>query len=386
MVIRRTGDKLLLSKYVFFFIMLIPAFLTYRADLGALYDGWHMLQLFIALCALIIYVVVYRFDNITVNCVLSYYIIAMISTIHSGYSINTIKWDIAADVGIAVGAYLLIRRNRGMFLNAVSTILFCYLMINTMTMILFPGGIASGRIGQIVWLLGGKNNILPWILIGGGCLSLDSIEQYGIITKKTYLKIALCSVQAFLCDSSTAVTIVCVLWLLYMIDRVLHNPKLMETILSGRKIIILVAIGFTAIVFFTTKSDLLQSISAWFGKDITFNGRTAIWRIALQYITDHPLIGAGPVLTFDMGWGVNMTHAHCLYLNIFAHYGVFALILVITMVWSALKRTKAVPSAVYYTLFLYLIGSIIEVYSLNTLILLCVILGCYSNTVEKRYQ
>lgn len=386
MVIRRTGDKLLLSKYVFFFIMLIPAFLTYRADLGALYDGWHMLQLFIALCAFIIYVVVYRFDNITVNCVLSYYIIAMISTIHSGYSINTIKWDIAADVGIAVGAYLLIRRNRGMFLNAVSTILFCYLMINTMTMILFPGGIASGRIGQIVWLLGGKNNILPWILIGGGCLSLDSIEQYGIITKKTYLKIALCSVQAFLCDSSTAVTIVCVLWLLYMIDRVLHNPKLMETILSGRKIIILVAIGFTAIVFFTTKSDLLQSISAWFGKDITFNGRTAIWRIALQYITDHPLIGAGPVLTFDMGWGVNMTHAHCLYLNIFAHYGVFALILVITMVWSALKRTKAVPSAVYYTLFLYLIGSIIEVYSLNTLILLCVILGCYSNTVEKRYQ
>ena len=100
----------------------------------------------------------------------------MISTIHSGYSINTIKWDIAADVGIAVGAYLLIRRNRGMFLNAVSTILFCYLMINTMTMILFPGGIASGRIGQIVWLLGGKNNILPWILIGAGCLSLDSIE------------------------------------------------------------------------------------------------------------------------------------------------------------------------------------------------------------------
>lgn len=133
MVIRRTGDKLLLSKYVFFFIMLIPAFLTYRADLGALYDGWHMLQLLIALCALMIYVVVYRFDNITVNCVLTYYIIAMISTIHSGYSINTIKWDIAADVGIAVGAYLLIRRNRGMFLNAVSTILFCYLMINTMT-------------------------------------------------------------------------------------------------------------------------------------------------------------------------------------------------------------------------------------------------------------
>mgnify|MGYP007077727224 CR=1 FL=1 len=44
-------------------------------------------------------------------------------------------------------------------------------------MLIWPNGIASGRIGQIVWFLGGKNNIVPWILIGGGCIILDSYER-----------------------------------------------------------------------------------------------------------------------------------------------------------------------------------------------------------------
>lgn len=170
MVIRRTGDKLLLSKYVFFFIMLIPDFLGYRSDLRVLYNGWHMIQLAITLCALLLYVGKYRFNNITVNCVLIYYVIVAISCYYNGYSINMIKWDIASDVGIVIIAYLLIKQNYGHFLSALSSILFAYLMINTATMLVFTNGIASGRIGQTVWFLGGKNTVLPWILIGGGAL------------------------------------------------------------------------------------------------------------------------------------------------------------------------------------------------------------------------
>lgn len=384
MIIRRTGTKLLVSKFAFFFIMLMPSFLAYRSDLRMVYNGWHIVQLLIAVFFVLIYVVRHRFDNLTVNCVSLYYAIAIISSVYSGYSVYIIKWDIVADIGVAAGAYLLMKKNQRNFLNVMANILFVYLIINTITMFLYPGGIASGRIGQIVWFLGGKNNILPWILIGGGCLSLDSIERYGIITKRTYLKIALCSIQAFLCDSSTAVTLVVLLWLLYMVNWLFQNPKIVDAVLRGRKIILFAAVGFTAVIFFTQKSNFLQGISAWFGKDITFNGRTAIWGIALQYIANHPLIGAGPVLTFDMGWGVNMTHAHCLYLNVLAHYGVFALLAVIMCVWSALKKTDSIPSTVYYTLFLYLIGSIIEVYSLNSLFLFCVILGCYNSNPPNK--
>ena len=384
MLIKKTYTKIALSKYIFFFVMLIPAFLTYRADLEIIYDGWHILQLLITVGIVLIYVFKCRFDNIIVNCALIYYVFAIISSFYNGYSINTIKWDIAADIGISIGAYLLMKRNRRNFLNVIANILFVYLIINTITMLIYPGGIASGRIGQIVWFLGGKNNILPWILIGAGCLFLNSIERYRTITKRTYLKVALCSIQAFLCDSSTAVMLVIILWLLYLVNGVLHNSKIMNTILSGKKIILFVAVGFIALIFFTTESNILQNISAWFGKDITFNGRTAIWGIALKYIAEHPFIGAGPVLTFDMGWGVDMTHAHCLYLNVCAHYGVFALAAIIFCVWNALKRSNLIPSIVYYSLFLYLIGSIVEVYSLNSLLLFCVILGYYGSNLKNR--
>ena len=167
MIIRKTDTKLLVSKFAFFFIMLIPSFLTYRSDLRMVYNGWHIVQLLVTRYFVLIYVTRHRFENFTVNCVLFYYALAIISSLYSGYSVNTIKWDIVADIGVAAGAYLLMKKNQRNFLNVVANILFVYLIINTITMLLYPGGIASGRIEQIVWFLGGKNNILPWILIGG---------------------------------------------------------------------------------------------------------------------------------------------------------------------------------------------------------------------------
>ena len=268
-------------------------------------------------------------------------------------------------------------------MNCLSNIFLTYLLINTVTMIAFPRGIASGRIGQTVWFLGGKNVILPWILIGGGCLTLNSFERFGKITKKTYLQLAICSLQAFLCDSSTAVLIVLFYWLLLLVDAGIKNEKIMEYLIGGKRVFFIVAAAFIFIIFFTTQSSALQSFSEWLGKDITFNGRTAIWLIALNYIKARPFIGMGPALTFDMGWGVNMTHAHCLYLNVCAHYGIVALLCLISCIWSVLKNARRIPIQVIFSLFLYLIGAIIEVYSLNTLFLFCTVLYYFSNKVGK---
>lgn len=213
----------------------------------------------------------------------------------------------------------------------------------------------------------------------GGCLTLNSFERFGKITKKTYLQLAICSLQAFLCDSSTAVLIVLFYWGLLIVNVVIKNEKMMDYLIGGKRIFFIVAFAFIFIIFFTTQSSVLQSFSEWLGKDITFNGRTAIWLIALDYIKAKPLIGMGPALTFDMGWGVNMTHAHCLYLNVCAHYGIVALLCLVFCVWSVLKNTRRMPIQVLFSLFLYLIGAIIEVYSLNTLFLFCLVLTYFDN-------
>lgn len=368
-----------ISIYWIFILFLMPTFLTYRRDLSVLCDVWHFLQIPVVIVGSIFYITKYGAANKIVNAIIVYYVVATGSCYFNGYTVNTIKWDITADLGIVLFAFMLLKRNGRAFLNCLSNIFLTYLLINTVTMIVFPHGIASGRIGQVVWFLGGKNNILPWILIGGGCLTLNSFEQFGKITKKTYLQLAICSLQAFLCDSSTAVLIILSYWLLLLVNVAIKNERIMEYLIGGKRIFFIVVVAFIFIIFFTTQSSALQSFSEWLGKDITFNGRTAIWLIALDYIKAKPLIGIGPTLTFDMGWGVNMTHAHCLYLNVCAHYGILALLCLIFCIWSVLKDARKIPIQVIFCLFLYLIGSIIEVYSLNTLFLFCLVLNYFSS-------
>ena len=365
-----------LPIYWIFILFLLPPFLLNRSDLFIICDLWHLAQLVMVCIMAFYYFVNYRARNTIVNAVLCYYIVAIISSYLNGYSINTIKWDIASDLGIVLVIYLLFNKNKEKALYYLSKILWLYLLINTLVMLIWPNGIASGRIGQIVWFLGGKNNILPWILIGGGCIILDSYERNKKVTFITYLKLAICSVQAFLCDSSTAVVVMIILWGIYVINIIVHNKKLLNFFIGGKRLFLLVALGFVFVVFFTTRSNVLQEFSEWFGKDVTFNGRTGIWIAALNYIKDNPLFGAGPVLVFDMGWSVYMTHAHCLYLNICAHNGIIGLSCLIYILWNVLKNAKKIPLVVIFSLFLYLIGSIVEVYSLSTLLLFCMVLNC----------
>lgn len=365
-----------LPIYWIYILFLLPPFLLNRSDLSIICDLWHLAQLVIVCVMSLYYFVNYRARNTIVNAVLCYYIVAIISSYLNGYSINTIKWDIASDLGIVLVIYLLFNKNKEKALYYLSKILWLYLLINTLVMLIWPNGIASGRIGQIVWFLGGKNNIVPWILIGGGCIILDSHERNKKMTFITYLKLAICSVQAFLCDSSTAVVVMIILWGIYLINIIVNNQKLLNFFMGGKRLFLLVAIGFVFVVFFTTRSNVLQEFSEWFGKDITFNGRTGIWIVALNYIKDNPWFGAGPVLVFDMGWSVYMTHAHCLYLNICAHNGIIGLSCLIYILWNVLKNAKKIPLVAIFSLFLYLIGSIVEVYSLNTLLLFSMVLNC----------
>ena len=365
-----------LPIYWIYILFLLPPFLLNRSDLSIICDLWHLAQLVIVCVMAFYYFLNYRARNTIVNAVLCYYIVAIISSYLNGYSINTIKWDIASDLGIVLVIYLLFNKNKEKALYYLSKILWLYLLINTLVMLIWPNGIASGRIGQIVWFLGGKNNILPWILIGEGCIILDSYERNKKMTFITYLKLAICSVQAFLCDSSTAVVVMIILWGIYLINIIVHNQKLLNFFIGGKRLFLLIAIGFVFVVFFTTKSNILQEFSEWFGKDITFNGRTGIWIVALDYIKDNPWFGAGPVLVFDMGWSVYMAHAHCLYLNICAHNGIIGLSFLIYILWNVLKNAKKIPLVAIFSLFLYLIGSIVEVYSLNTLLLFSMVLNC----------
>ena len=59
-----------------------------------------------------------------------------------------------------------------------------------------------------------------------------------------------------------------ILWGIYLINIIVNNQKLLNFFMGGKRLFLLVAIGFVFVVFFTTRSNVLQEFSEWFGKDI----------------------------------------------------------------------------------------------------------------------
>ena len=66
---------------------------------------------------------------------------------------------------------------------------------------------------------------------------------------------------------------------------------------------------FVIILFFATvilhgenTSNILDFMTAFVGKDVSFSGRTSIWKRAIQYVLSNPLWGLGNDVVYDV-WG-----------------------------------------------------------------------------------
>jgi O-antigen ligase len=293
----------------------------------------------------------------------------------NGYTLISIIWEIVPDIGISLFVYKAMRLSKQNYINIAFKIITIYIIINFLTMILFPEGIASGRIGQTMWFLGGKNVILPYILLGISMVIIRSYSSKRHNTIGTYFYISILSILALFTDSSTIILIV-ILLMVGVIIEILIKRKLIEKIFSGRNLLVLVVAIFLFVVFFSTNKNIVKIITTWLGKDVTFNGRTALWTLCLSMIKLHPIIGSGPSLVLDVGWGVTMTHAHDLYLNIATKYGLPAFVMLLMILIHTFRNSKdsKMPLA-WYALALYLVGSVVEVYSTNTLFLFCMTLS-----------
>ena len=97
--------------------------------------------------------------------------------------------------------------------------------------------------------------------------------------------------------------------------------------IRNRKVLFLVPIVLFILIVITEKQlNILGFILNYFGKDLTFTGRTRIWAQALQYISEHPLIGHG-TNTMPINWVYStiMQPAHNEILNDVYFAGLFTL-------------------------------------------------------------
>lgn len=229
----------------------------------------------------------------------SIFITVLLSTlIHSG-DMNRVLANFVPAIGMMSWLYLN-RNDYHRIINFFYSTGLSFLVINLLTVILFPDGMWKRDIYISVWLLGQKQDFYTCIVATVFCGLFAVAER-----KKKRGSLAF----AFIVMISTAVltkaigTLLCI----FAIIALLWFESFKNKIFGVRTLAIVNTIGFAASVFFAyfysfflkLQGFLAGLTSTGMGKDATFMIRTQMWEYAINMFIKNPLIGIGRV-TEDM--------------------------------------------------------------------------------------
>ena len=217
----------------------------------------------------------------------------LLSTLLNGSSIKS-WWDaVEVPVVSAVLCYYGMRTKPDRFIHSIECLLLLYLLINFLTILLFPKGMDAGdnqyvNGQEMIFFLGQKNVIVKFSLLAEFCVILESYFFNG---KCRFLeKVVSIIVFGVGIYTNSGVTIVASLIPLFFsfiqFDKV---PKFINA-LSGA---VLNAAFFILIVIFRKQELFSFFIEGVLGKNLTFTSRTRLWDIGLVLASKHIMLGNG---------------------------------------------------------------------------------------------
>lgn len=284
-------NKYYLLGIVLFFSFMKPSFFE---RIGAINNIYLILQLFSIITMGIIILKKflsrkYKPSKIAIF-ILLFYFTLLISTLINHQSI--LSWG---KYSIPVILFSLIfdkleRKQMLNILNGAVLVYICLLVINFITVLLYPNGLYRGlSSGENYYFLGHNNSVIRIILPGIVFSGVYDFINYNKLKMRTYLITILTMVTVTLTWSNSAM-IGCGIVLLYMV--VLKNKKI-DKVFNAKFAFMLICIFFIFIIILGNVNKILPSIAKVFGKDITLSGRTTIWSESLKTIKKHIIMGYG---------------------------------------------------------------------------------------------
>lgn len=231
-------------------------------------------------------------------------------------------------------------------------LLWVYVFINLFVVLLIPGGIVqTGDSAQPVFFLGQESRFgyfyLPALLF---CFLAD-LYTYGKVSRNTILAYIICLatlIAAWTVGSSIA-------FLLLAFFLMLHKLKVFNVFTY----FFIQAAAYISLVYFAIQDYFAVFIEVYLHKDATLSSRTYIWRNALDYVKDSPLLGAG-VFTNDYNHEVlGFVHAHNHLLNVTFQSGYLGLSLFVGLIvigYATVHKYRSYLSAKVIAFFIFMIG------------------------------
>ena len=165
-----------------------------------------------------------------------------------------------------------------------------YLYINFLLIILFRQGVS----GPERWLLGYRNmqswTILPVVTL----LVIRAFWKFGKLDIVTVLDLMISLITLIVIKSATSWVGAFVYLIFFCISLICYKKrKAIPGIINLFDGLAVSVLFFAGIVVFKLQAVFEPLIVSVFHRDISFTGRTRVWDMALQYIREHWLVGAG---------------------------------------------------------------------------------------------
>lgn len=299
-------------------------------------------------------------------------------------------WKLAVSCGTVISFCMItelsVKKNSRLYFKTVLDIYIPLSVINLLTILLFPDGIArEDYYGNIYYLLGIRNG-LPSLLIP---LLIYAFVYSGIsgrkFTGKVFFFTAVVSATILITWSATGVAGL-VIFLLFVFF--IYGKK-SAVLFDSLNLSVIYVAAFLCIIVFRLQSAFSFIIEDLLHKSISFTGRTDIWDIAIMLIKRSPIIGYGVYeghgLIFIRG---QYYYAHNAVLEVLLQGGAVSLVFyVLIFAVSAVSLYKCrrlrVSQMLSFGIFTVIVMMLMEAYSNIWIFVLPVIACCVPEIAEQ---
>lgn len=290
----------------------------------------------------------------------------------------------------------MLRKHTYRAVNILYYIIFVYVLIDFLSVVLFPSGLykttiewnqwSSSEFSQ--WVFGNKNNHIFWFL---ALLILAYIRYFLLKTKKrknmlifiTFISI----ITPLILRSSTSLMVA----LIAASGIYLSDFKMRIKVRIEPYMVLLVYAAAAILIIFGSVSFLAPIIKGLFGKDLTFSNRTAAWAVVLLLISKKPVFGWGDMSNADaasMLGSKAFVNSHNQWLETLWQGGIVFFIITLFLILAAVSNLRKCikidfANTLIFIMAAYFIEMIFEV-GLGNIVAWCPLLLCYhACNIEK---
>ncbi|GJM57521.1 O-antigen ligase family protein [Erysipelotrichaceae bacterium 66-17] len=278
------------------------------------------------------------------NYYLVYCLICVISTLINNGDMIKIFGNSLNTIGLIIWTGIIFQGKYKTVFKIYIFYLFGLIIINWLFLFIFPNGYAITEDYYRFNFLGIDNNTTPYVLVVCCGLYYFYVQyKYESVKFLYMLGFILAAGQIFWLKVGTGILGILVFFVLILIDKYLSLEKVFK---PNFFIVFFLIFGICAVLL-KPNNLIADFVAKLVDKDISFSGRTTIWKIVVNYIFLHPWLGYGiqtknivrTITEIERSYAP-ASHAHSQYLQIIVDTGVISLIPILALFFNLFRKAR----------------------------------------------